>query len=585
MKSRDQFDWVDFYREFADKLLGYKDDRQRLVAMVKDIYIISDIKIPTLERGNRIVDIDPFTVFGLFNKTSMTDANRRKIMSAVAELFGIESPMPVSFASIPVLNNQNATFYYFVGDRGETDIDDLWSLFESVLRYADAPTMENRELLSKYFDLNINRKGNGNSKITMGMYWVAPDALLNLDRRNIWYIYQSGKLPQELVQTLPDIEPKIASAKYFEIVDKIRDYLESGASELKDFKELSFEAWRYSKEVNKEERGVFQEEGPSREDEIFREEGISQEEEIFQEEGPSQEEGLSQEEDVCPYYDVYDFLEEVYMDEESYHDLVMLLENKKNIILQGAPGVGKTFTARRLAWSMMGEKDDSRVEFIQFHQSYSYEDFIMGYKPQDEGFRLTEGIFYQFCRKAGEQPDKDFFFLIDEINRGNMSKIFGELLMLIEKDYRNMPIKLAYGGRELRVPENLYIIGMMNTADRSLAMIDYALRRRFGFYEMEPGFDSDGFRAYQETLWNETFDALVEKVKELNREIREDDSLGEGFQIGHSYFCGQTECTVEWMKSVVDYDILPMLREYWFDDKQKVWQWKNRLSGVFDDEG
>lgn len=282
-------------------------------------------------------------------------------------------------------------------------------------------------------------------------------------------------------------------------------------------------------------------------------------------------------------YTKEDFLSQVYMTEERYDTLVALLQNKKNLILQGAPGVGKTFAAKRLAYSMMGERDDSRIEFIQFHQNYSYEDFIMGYKPQDEGFKLTNGIFYQFCMNAANHPDKDYFFIIDEINRGNMSKIFGELLMLIEKDYRGTKATLAYSGTAFSVPKNLYIIGMMNTADRSLAMIDYALRRRFSFYEMEPGFGSDGFKAYQASFQNETFNALIEQVMELNREIKADDSLGAGFRIGHSYFCGQEECTEEWMKSVVYYDIIPMLQEYWFDDKQKVQRWENLLSGVFND--
>lgn len=280
-------------------------------------------------------------------------------------------------------------------------------------------------------------------------------------------------------------------------------------------------------------------------------------------------------------YTKEDFLKQVYMTEERYDTLVALLKNKKNLILQGAPGVGKTFAAKRLAYSMMGEMDDSRIEFIQFHQNYSYEDFIMGYKPQEEGFKLTNGIFYQFCMNAANHPDKDYFFIIDEINRGNMSKIFGELLMLIEKDYRGTKATLAYSGTAFSVPKNLYIIGMMNTADRSLAMIDYALRRRFSFFEMEPGFNSDGFKAYQASLQNETFNALIEQVIDLNREIKMDDSLGEGFRIGHSYFCGQETCTEEWMKSVVYYDIIPMLQEYWFDDKQKVQRWENNLSGVF----
>ena len=194
---------------------------------------------------------------------------------------------------------------------------------------------------------------------------------------------------------------------------------------------------------------------------------------------------------------------------------------------------------------------------------------------------LTNGIFYQFCMNAANHPDKEYFFIIDEINRGNMSKIFGELLMLIEKDYRGTKATLAYSGTAFSVPKNLYIIGMMNTADRSLAMIDYALRRRFSFFEMEPGFNSDGFKAYQASLQNETFNALIEQVIDLNREIKMDDSLGEGFRIGHSYFCGQETCTEEWMKSVVYYDIIPMLQEYWFDDKQKVQRWENNLSGVF----
>ncbi len=280
-------------------------------------------------------------------------------------------------------------------------------------------------------------------------------------------------------------------------------------------------------------------------------------------------------------YTKSDFLDEVYMSEKRYENLVAVLHNKKNIILQGAPGVGKTFAARRLAWSMMEEKDDSRIEFVQFHQNYSYEDFVMGYKPVEDSFELKYGIFYRFCQKASNQPDKEFFFIIDEINRGNMSKIFGELLMLIERDYRGIKATLAYNGLPFSVPKNLYIIGMMNTADRSLAMIDYALRRRFSFFEIEPGFDSEGFIHYQNGLNNETLNELVSKVKELNREIAADKSLGKGFCIGHSYFCGKDVCTDEWLHSIVDYDILPMLSEYWFDDTSKLRRWENILQGMF----
>ena len=233
---------------------------------------------------------------------------------------------------------------------------------------------------------------------------------------------------------------------------------------------------------------------------------------------------------------------------------------------------------------MMGKKDDSRIEFVQFHQNYSYEDFMMGYKPVENGFDLKYGIFYRFCLKAANQPDKEFFFIIDEINRGNMSKIFGELLMLIEKDYRGTKATLAYDGIAFSVPENLYIIGMMNTADRSLAMIDYALRRRFSFFEMEPGFDSEGFIQYKNSLNNKMLNELVSRVEELNREIARDKSLGKGFCIGHSYFCGRDSCTEEWLHSIVDYDILPILREYWFDDDAKFQHWEHILQSVVHDK-
>ncbi len=280
-----------------------------------------------------------------------------------------------------------------------------------------------------------------------------------------------------------------------------------------------------------------------------------------------------------------DFLSEVYMTGDSYDTLRDLLLKKQNIILQGAPGVGKTFAAKRLAYSVMGVKDESRIEFIQFHQNYSYEDFIMGYKPSGEGFELQNGIFYKFCMKAANNPEQPYFFIIDEINRGNMSKIFGELLMLIEVDYRGEEAKLAYNKKMFSVPKNLYLIGMMNTADRSLAMIDYALRRRFSFFEMEPGFNSDGFTNYQNRFANETFNTLIEQIKILNKEIAEDKSLGRGFQIGHSYFCGREDigCTDEWMRSVVEFDILPMLGEYWFDEPGKLIKWEKNLRGVFDD--
>ena len=282
-----------------------------------------------------------------------------------------------------------------------------------------------------------------------------------------------------------------------------------------------------------------------------------------------------------PTYDRTNFLSEVYLSEESYDRLRSLLHRKKNVILAGPPGVGKTYAAKRLAYSIMGEKDPSRVQVVQFHQSYSYEDFMMGYRPTESGgFRLAEGPFYRFCESARDAgPDQPHFFIIDEINRGNISKIFGELLMLIEGDKRGSALRLLYKNEDFSVPPNLHIIGMMNTADRSLAVIDYALRRRFGFFDMQPGFSSEGFAQYQAKIDSPILDRLVAAIRELNLAIAEDPALGPGFAVGHSFVSAAPEDDTEdaWLQSVVEDELVPLLDEYWFDEPAKAEEWSGRL--------
>lgn len=714
-----QFVWVNFYKEFASKLLAYKNNRGELVEKVKAIYAETGINMPTLEKDNQLVDIDPFTVFGLFNKSSMREANRIKIITAVRKIFDVVTAVPDSFDSIPVLNNQNATFYYFIDSRGDEDIDDLWNLFDSALKYAADPSADNRDVLSKYFDLVINKKGNGNSKITMGLYWISPNSFLNLDSRNEWYIYESGKIPADIVVGLPEIETKIAASKYFAIVEKLREYLQSGKCNLHDFKELSFEAWNYSTQVNEEKKAEKKQtqreqkgagladddvetvhywiyspgDGASKWDEFYKRgimglgwreigdfsqysskeemkaamkekidptrpyknaahatwqflqemkpgdivfakkgmhsvigRGVVTSEYIYDSEDPEypnirkvnwtntgdwehpgqavmktltditsytdyvaklnalidvneDEDDVEPEETAFPEYTPEKFLEEVYMDGDSYDTLVELIRMKRNVILQGAPGVGKTFAAKRLAYSMMGCKDQNRVMMVQFHQSYTYEDFIEGFRPSStsNNFEIKKGAFANFCQKAAEEPDNEYFFIIDEINRGNLSKIFGELFMLIENDKRGNALQLLYSGDKFSVPPNLYIIGMMNTADRSLAMLDYALRRRFAFFEMKPGFESEGFRDYKMAFANPKFDSLIDCVEKLNTVIAADDSLGEGFCIGHSYFCNLSVITDKALSNIVEYEMVPLLKEYWYDEPIKVKDWTEKL--------
>src|SRR5690625_2527911 len=277
--------------------------------------------------------------------------------------------------------------------------------------------------------------------------------------------------------------------------------------------------------------------------------------------------------EITPYTKA-DFLEEVFIDEQLFYTIANLLDYKCNIILQGPPGVGKTFLSKRLAYALMGEKDESRVEVIQFHQNYAYEDFVMGYRPNEEGqFQLEYGIFYDFCERAIMNPEKNYYFIIDEINRGNLSKIFGELFMLIEKDKREEYVTMGYSKEKFTVPENVFLIGTMNTADRSLAQLDVALRRRFSFVTLDPQFNEKWKQHLQQKgISDRMIERILHAVTKINQEIGEDYQLGRGYEIGHSFFTSipkQMDETV-WFEHVITFEIKPLLEEYYFDRPEKV---------------
>lgn len=702
----DKIEWTDFYMEFADRLLDFKNNRSELINKIENVFKDLGMVLPTLERnseGNDVIpkDIDPFTVFALFNKQISTE-NRIKIINQIKKEFLIENDAPNTFHGISLVNNLKATFYFFSDSRGKNDLDNLWKLYEIALNYSDNLHDE----FVNVFDIVLNQQGI-KWNITMGLNWIRPFTFINLDQNNRNILTNDEIFSEEFRNEIKSLKAPPKGEDYLHICKECKRAI-NNSSKYSNFPELSHGAYITKTEGNDPEGGMgdgdvrqihywlispgqnaylwdefynnnemgigfdgtgdliqydtkeeiklkFQEmydDNASHKndvnacwqflkdmqigDVVFAKKGMGEiigrgiiqsgyeyntnknyhkirkvnwthrgnwtyehgklpmktltDITLYQEMVDNIKELFIEDGDVedipiYPDYGVEKFLDEVYIDQEDYYNLINLLKNKKNLIVEGAPGVGKTFMAKRLAYSIMGVKDIERVMMVQFHQSYSYEDFVMGYRPYENGFKLKHGSFYKFCKKAEEDSENDYFFIIDEINRGNISKIFGELFMLIESDKRGEKnkIQLLYSDELFFIPKNVYIIGLMNTADRSLAMIDYALRRRFAFFNLKPGFNSEGFKNYQNELSNDIFDNVIQVIGELNNEINNDDSLGEGFRIGHSYLCNFKEDVEEKLIYVVEYELIPLLKEYWFDEIDKVEFWSSQLRSVIYD--
>lgn len=701
--NKPNFSWIPFYQELADIILNYKDNRASLVEKVKLAHKEANKNLPKIEKNNEIIpDIDPFTVFALFNRGKQSDEARIALCTGYKKAFGVTSNVPSDFDGIPMFNYNQYCFYRYVGDpkREPECFDILWDLFEKALVYSKDSS--NKDDLAIAFEKALNLSLIGLPKLTIALYQVRPYTFINLDNNNKRFLTDVDNMPHYFTTIFSSINRDIPNgSNYLFMCEQARNALKSSEYEYHSFPELSFHAyadekktetpdidsnvketsyWIYSPGDNacmwdeffrngimgigwdevtnlkdfasKEEIKEFMKKVYDASysyknnahclwqfandikvgDVVFVKKGmhkiigrgvvtsdyiydssrntykhirkvdwqnngewehpgqavmktltnisaypdyVQKLLDLFAEDTP--EEVSEQKEIKYPPYSKDDFLNEVYMDEDTYNTLTELLEAKYNVILQGAPGVGKTFAAKRLAYSIMGQKDTSRVAMVQFHQSYSYEDFIQGYRPFKEGFELENGAFYKFCKEAEEDNERPYFFIIDEINRGNLSKILGELMMLIEKDKRGEKIKLLYSNEWFTVPQNVRIIGMMNTADRSLALMDYALRRRFAFFDFAPAFSSEGFKNYLAEKNSPKLESLITVVESLNNTISSDESLGDGFRIGHSYFCTDDEITDEWLKSVVEYEVIPLIKEYWFDEPTKVRDWSATL--------
>nr|WP_299379653.1 AAA family ATPase [uncultured Halomonas sp.] len=563
--EKQRFQWTDFYEAVAEKLLTYAEDRTLLV---KGIYeIASRQRLTYLQdrfpdgSSGPLQDICPFTTMGIFNR-SMTDANRKIIAGELAKLLDVTVPIPSSFEGIPVLNNQRSWFFAFADKRGAGDIDALWKVFVAAHQLEeDQPGT--RDTFIQAYDEAIQVWGVA-WNLSTGLYWMHPWEFLTLDSQSRHYINKCLGLDV----TVSGQQGPCDARRYLKLLDNLRSRFAEDDYPVHSFPDLSFASWIYKDPVDDTVL-------PGNIADYAAEDLATQGEvcEAFQVAAP-----------IIPY-SVEDILKDgCFLERAEIDRLLDRLRTKKNMILQGPPGTGKTWLAKRLAFALMGQKDDSKVRAVQFHPNLSYEDFVRGWRPTGEGkLSLADGVFMEAIKAASKDPSSTFVVVIEEINRGNPAQIFGELLTLLEAGKRtpNEALELCYPDadgkrRPVHIPENLYVIGTMNIADRSLALVDLALRRRFAFVGLEPRLGPvwRDWVVDRNAVDPDLVADIERRIAELNDQIAADTRLGKQFQIGHSYVTPahrlEAGDTKKWFEQVVVTEIGPLLEEYWFDAPEEA---------------
>lgn len=560
--EKQRFEWTDFYEAVAEKLLAHADDRTPLIEGIHEIAsrvpgltYLQD-KFPDGTSGP-LRDICPFTTMGTFNR-SMTDANRKTIAGELAKLLGVTVPVPPSFEGIPVLNNQRSWFFAYADKRGAGDIDALWKVFVAASKMVDGDQLDTRDAFIRAYDEATQVWGVA-WNLSTGLYWAHPWEFLTLDSQSRHYINKRLGLNVAISGQQGPCDGRA----YLKLLDDLRSRFGEDGYPVHSFPDLSLASWMYKDPVDE----------PVPAGDIGTNAGAEQEtegevREAFQVAAP-----------IVPY-SVEDILKDgCFLERAEIDRLLDRLRTKKNLILQGPPGTGKTWLAKRLAFALMGQKDDSKVRAVQFHPNLSYEDFVRGWRPTGEGkLSLADGVFMEAIKAASKEPSSKFVVVIEEINRGNPAQIFGELLTLLEAGKRtpNEALELCYPDadgkrRPVHIPENLYVVGTMNIADRSLALVDLALRRRFAFVGLAPRL-GEVWREWvvKQCAVDPGLVADIERrIAELNDQIAADARLGKQFRIGHSYVTPSHRLeagdTKKWFQQVVETEIGPLLDEYWFD--------------------
>jgi 5-methylcytosine-specific restriction protein B len=548
------YSWADFYPRLADAVLTYQNNHDALLNKTWEVASASGrpqlfkyLQSDRLVDGTRgpLRDIDPFTVLGTFNRGIKNEA-RALIAEAYGQALHLAPPYPQSFAGVPVLNNLNSWFISWEIKRGDRDVTSLWELARAAVDYAAGANEETRERLVAAFDTCAH---GGTRKLTMGIYWIRPRTFAAYDSTNTKFLKK--RFP-ELAATL-SLDATLNGEQFLANTEAVATWLADPNSPYDSFPELSQAAYN----------------------DLTTAEPLDSYATVDDPVPPIIDAAIGVPGET---YDVSSIRDDgCFIPAAELEPMLERLRSRKNIILQGPPGTGKTWLARRLAWALCNERGSKRVHVLQFHPSLTYEDFVRGWRPSSaSGLVLADGPFLDMCTKARAHPEHLYVLVIEEVNRGNPAQVFGELLTLIEADKRapEQAMSLAYPRPEEEpffVPKNLYLIGTMNVADRSLAIVDMALRRRFAFIELKPLFAEDWVEHVSGLGYDrDLLETYGERLKALNDAISNDSALGRQYCVGHSYFTPsvtlETGLTTDgWWQRVIDTDVRPLLEEYWFD--------------------
>ena len=686
------FIWSEIYEEFATKLLEYKNDRKNLISKLQNVYEEIDMKLSKMESNGEILDIDPFTIFGLFNK-GITDDNRKRILGEIAKQFNLKNKVPFSFGGIPLVNNLRSTFFNFAEERGENDINNLWEVFESAIRYADNPTQGNKLKIESTYNNVIKQKGI-QWNITMGLYWIRPNTYINLDSKNREFIIKQKILPEQFIKEVNQFKNVPNGEQYIQLCDLLLEKIKDGQYGYRDFKELSFIAYERNMSVDTVTQHNTQNTDIAKNTILYGPPGTGKTyntvmyavaiienkklEEIKKENytevidryNKYKEDGLIEFTTFHQSYGYEEFIEGIkpviHSDEEDETDIqyeVVPGLFKKFCDIAGKPilrkekcdiGINESPTIWKISLEGSGE-NSTRTECMKnehirigydeygreitnlfkgaagrhilnyFINDMSIGDIVMScydcntvdaigvvtgeYEWHDEypeykrlrkvnwivkgikeniikinnGSRLSNPTVYKLRMDLSdvmeiiekyskntievEEKKKNHVFIIDEINRGNISKIFGELITLIEPTKRigqteGQKVRLPYSQKLFGVPNNVYLIGTMNTADRSIATIDTALRRRFNFKERLPDAEVlDGIYVEDVSIK----DIFIKMNKRITVLFDREHTLG------HAYFLPLKDApTIETLANIFENSIIPLLQEYFYEDYEKI---------------